>query len=109
MIRSLNAGYQFRRIFRAGKRFRGKSFRASYTLNTLGFIRLGFSLSAKSGNAVARNLMKRRLRSLARETEIGADIVIFPQGKLESVIWKDVKSDFEDLIRRIREESTDEG
>lgn len=100
MKRTLNKGCQFRRVFRTGEAFRGKSFRAVYAKNTLGFVRLGFSLSAKSGNAVSRNLMRRRIRSLARGKMIGADIVILPAGGLEGLKWQAVKKDFEELLRR---------
>ena len=94
MKRTLKKGYQFRRVFRTGKTFRGESFRAVYVSNTLGFIRLGFSLSAKSGNAVTRNLMRRRIRSLAQHERIGADVVILPAGKLGGVSWESVRGDF---------------
>ncbi|MBN2586529.1 MAG: ribonuclease P protein component [Candidatus Fermentibacteraceae bacterium] len=98
MKRTLNKGYQFRRVFRTGKTFRGESFRAVYVSNTLGFIRLGFSLSAKSGNAVSRNLMRRRVRSLAREESVGIDLVILPEGKLRGIGWDSVKRDFEKMM-----------
>lgn len=103
MKRTLNKGYQFRRVFRTGKAFRGESFRAVCAKNTLGFIRLGFSLSAKSGNAVSRNLMRRRIRSLARDKRLGADIVILPAGGLQGLKWQSVKRDFEELMRRMED------
>jgi ribonuclease P protein component len=106
MKRTLNKGYQFRRVFRTGKTFRGESFRAVFVTNTLGFIRLGFSLSAKSGNAVSRNRMRRRVRSLAGNERIGADIVILPAGKLEGLRWSAVKSDFEKLMLIIGKDFT---
>lgn len=104
MKRTLNKGYQFRRVFRTGKAFRGESFRAVYAKNTLGFIRLGFSLSAKSGNAVSRNLMRRRIKSLARGKRVGADIVILPAGGLEGLTWQSVKKDFEELMRYMKDQ-----
>jgi ribonuclease P protein component len=102
MKRTLNKGYQFRRVFRTGKTFRGESFRAVYVTNTLGFIRLGFSLSAKSGNAVLRNRMRRRVRSLAGDERVGADLVILPEGKLQGIGWDSVKNDFEKLMHLLR-------
>lgn len=101
---TLKKGSQFRRVFRRGKTFRGVSFRAVYTDNTLGFIRLGFSLSAKSGNAVKRNLIRRRIKGLANENRkiIGADIVILPEGKLKDAKWYEIKEDFEKLISLIK-------
>lgn len=107
MKRTLNKGYQFRRVFRTGKSFRGDSFRAVYKVNTLGYIRLGFSLSAKSGNAVARNLMKRRLRSLAMKENTGADIVILPAGKLAGLRWEEVRDDFRKLVDSIRADTVE--
>lgn len=104
MKRTLKESAQFRRVFREGCVFRGRSFRAYYTGNTLGCFRLGFSLSARSGGAVQRNLMRRRLRQLASKAVIGADVVVKPAGKLSEVRWADVRDDFAELLERIRTE-----
>ena len=113
--KTLKKGYQFRRVFRNGLAFRGVSFRAVYIKNTLGNIRLGFSLSAKSGNAVKRNLIRRRIKSLAAKSSesVGADIVILPAGKLRDAGWADIKVDFEKMLSAIennthRKENVDE-
>ena len=105
MKNTLKKGYQFRRILRTGNTFRGISFRAVYRLNSLGILRLGFSLSAKSGNAVKRNLLRRRLRHLAEEKgkSKGADVVIMPEGKLSAGNWKTVQKDFIELLVKIQE------
>ena len=102
----LKKGYQFRRILKTGSAFRGTSLRAVYRLNSLGIIRLGFSLSKKSGNAVKRNLMRRRLRHLSREKgrNTGADIVILPEGKLSIKNWEKVQKDFMELLLAIEED-----
>ncbi|MCD4776303.1 MAG: ribonuclease P protein component [Candidatus Aegiribacteria sp.] len=98
--RTLKKAGQFRRVFRTGNAFRGVSFRAVYVKNTLGFIRLGFSLSAKSGNAVRRNLIRRRIKGLANEKRnmVGADIVILPAGKLKDAKWPEIRDEFGKLI-----------
>ncbi len=74
-------------------------------MNSLGIIRLGFSLSAKSGNAVKRNLIRRRLRHLSREkgADTGADVVILPEGKLLKNNWERIKKDFVELLVEIEE------
>lgn len=106
--KTLKKGSQFRRVFRTGKAFRGVSFRAVYVKNSLGFIRLGFSLSAKSGNAVKRNLIRRRIKGLANERRkrVGADIVILPSGKLRNAKWPDIRDEFEKLISIIESNSS---
>lgn len=109
MKRTLNREYQFRRVFRTGSRFRGRTFRAAFRVNTLGFIRLGFSLSARSGNAVSRNLMKRRIRSLASRESLGADVVVMPAGRLEELRWEDVRDDFIELTAMIRSSGREDG
>ncbi len=103
MKNTLRKGYQFRKILRIGSAFRGTSFRAVYRLNSLGIIRLGFSLSAKSGNAVKRNLIRRRLRQLSREkgADTGADVVILPEGKLLKNNWESIRRDFMKLLVEI--------
>ena len=105
--KTLKKGYQFRRVFRKGKAFRGVSFRAVYIKNTLGNIRLGFSLSAKCGNAVKRNLMRRRIKGIAEKNSegLGADIVILPAGKLRDVRFQDIKDDFKKMVSAIENDS----
>jgi ribonuclease P protein component len=103
VLRSLTRSSQFRKIFSSGRRFRGTAFRAVYTMNTLGVVRLGFSLSAKSGGSVERNRFRRRVKSLAREraTGPGADVVILPQGKLGDKTWTMVQEDFLRLVQEL--------
>jgi len=102
-LRALKRSSQFRRVFSTGRRFRGRAFRAVYAMNTLGVVRLGFSLSAKSGGAVERNRFRRRLRSLARESAVerGADVVVLPQGRLADATWPMMRDDFLRLVREL--------
>ncbi len=90
----------FVRLLRTGRRFRGAVIRARYCENTLGVVRLGFSVSRKTGGAVERNLFRRRLRQLARETvpERGFDAVIGPSLKLAEIPWSLLQKDFYHLV-----------
>jgi len=73
--------------------------KARYLKNTLGQIRLGFSVSAKTGNAVRRNRFRRRLRQYSVEAYRirGFDAVIFPVVKLDDMTWKQMKEDMDRL------------
>ena len=65
--------------------------------------RLGFSVSAKAGNAVKRNLFRRRVKQLFRENTTlkkkEIDIIVFPVGKLEHSSYKGLKEDVKKLSK----------
>lgn len=92
---------EFMRLFRYGQRFKGVVIRARHCRNTLGMIRLGFSVSRKTGNAVERNLFRRRMRHLAREAPAGPgfDAVVTPQLKLREIGWCSLCEDFAMLLK----------
>lgn len=77
--------------------------KARYLKNSLGQIRLGFSVSAKRGNAVHRNLFRRRLRqySVEKVTAQGFDAVIFPLKQLTEIKWSTVLEDMEKLVEEV--------
>lgn len=97
---SLKKTPDFVRLLRTGRRFRGAVIRACYCGNTLGVIRLGFSVSRKTGGAVERNLFRRRLRQLAKESELGEgfDAVVSPCVKLAEIRWRFLLEDFNRLV-----------
>jgi ribonuclease P protein component len=53
---------EFELTYRQGRAFRGRLFSVHEFPNELGNSRLGLSVSRKVGNAVTRNLVRRRLR-----------------------------------------------
>lgn len=104
-IEPMRDGYLFREIYRSGRRYRGSAIEVVYRFNTLGRIRLGFSVSRKSGKAVLRNLFRRRIRTLVREegpTE-GMDMIFSPARKLEITEWTEIREEFREVTGISRE------
>ncbi len=66
----------FERAYRQGTAYRGKLFSLHAFPNELGTPRLGLSVSRRVGNAVTRNMVKRRLREVfhAALPEIPGDL-----------------------------------
>jgi len=69
-------------------------------------IRVGFTVTRKVGNAVTRNRMKRRLRSLARETIAeqgftGADHVLIGRAGGIERDYALLRSDLERALQRV--------
>ena len=71
-------------------------------------MRLGFSVSAKKGNSVRRNLFKRRLRQYSVEVNLemdkGIDAVIIPLVRLEKIRWSHLKTDMDNLVEAAKKE-----
>lgn len=106
----LRRSSDFRRALRKGRRFRGDALRAAVVWNSLGVIRLGFSVSAKMGGAVRRNRLRRRVRGMARDywPPASVDIVVWPAVRLEEITLRKLKSEMGKIgetIRRMCEES----
>jgi len=94
--KSLKRSSLYREIYRTGRRYRGSAIKAVYRSNTLGSIRLGFSVSRKTGNAVKRNRFRRRIKTMAREEGAGlsVDMIHSPVNGLESATWKKLRDEF---------------
>ena len=62
----LKRNKDFSYIYRKGSKFKGQ-YVSIYKLRNYPSIKIGFSLSKKTGNAVVRNLYRRRLQEIFRE------------------------------------------
>jgi ribonuclease P protein component len=73
---------EYQRVYDAGKRKTGRFLQIFYCSNQLGHCRFGISVSKRFGNAVRRNLIKRRIREGVRKNKglvTGWDVVVHPR------------------------------
>lgn len=63
--------------------------------------RFGFSISKKYGNAVERNLLKRRLKNIIKmyNIEKGLDIIIMPKTSVREITFNEMKSEIVDTLQ----------
>jgi ribonuclease P protein component len=73
--------------------------------NNLGHPRIGFSISAKVGGAVVRNLLKRRLRTVAAAAlagiEDGYDLVVVVRPEAATAAYAELEAEFRELAGRV--------
>ena len=77
---------EYQRVYDTGKRKSGRFLQIFYCSNQLGHCRFGISVSKRFGNAVRRNLLKRRIREGVRRNKgllAGWDVVVHPRNSGE--------------------------
>lgn len=99
----------FLRLYKTGKRYRGKYFILIYLLNELTFSRVAVVASKKLGNAVKRNRTKRWLRTLFRRNkgllEKPFDLIFIPRREIHEAEWKNLEHEYKIALTFINRKS----
>ena len=97
---------QFEHIFSWGNRIEGSNIRIQFCSPYSGHPKVAFVAPKKIGNAVKRNLAKRRLREIYRLSpnapSTPSDMVIIAKGSLNTQSFANAKVQFMDLIERLQ-------
>lgn len=92
-------------LYKKGNRYKGKYFIIVYFPNELSFSRFAVVASKKTGNAVKRNRIKRRVRVLFRENkEIfinPMDLIVIAKADIFIASWMELKEEFQKAIKII--------
>lgn len=100
---TLSTRQDFDRVYKSQKRWHNSHFVLFFRENTQQK-RIGFSVSKKVGNAVCRNLIKRRLRSVYRESVSNlkdGDMVLLAKSGLDKIAYKTLQSDYKYALARL--------
>ena len=102
--RSLRRKTEFLTVQRQGRWWSNPLLIIRVLPNPLGRSRFGFLVSRRVGNAVARNLVKRRLREIVRKEPIpeGWDVVLIARSGLSAATFNQATESVRELFRRSR-------
>lgn len=96
---------EFRRVYGGRVRRGGRLVVVHSRSNSVGHPRFGFSVSSKAGGAVVRNLLKRRLRSVADDlltTASGSvDLVVVVRPEAAAASFAELSSEFRVLAGEV--------
>ncbi len=97
---------EFQRAFETGIRIQAKYFTLVAAPGGGAGDRLGIVASRKLGDAVRRNLAKRLIRELFRQTPAtsgrpGVDLVVIPRRELFDAAYSSLEADFRAAVRRV--------
>jgi ribonuclease P protein component len=103
--RLLNS-FGFKRVLRFGRCFRHSAMRIHFKESSYELSRMGLVVSKKMGNAVARNLIKRRLREMFRRSKtqlpFTQDVVFIPNPAHGPATLEEYQHVFDEFIEWVR-------
>jgi ribonuclease P protein component len=100
--RFLSKSTQFSVVYKGGKTWAGKEIVLKALPNALDVSRFGFVVSRHLGKAVVRNRVKRRLREIARQTQVspGWDIILIARVPAAGADYKGLEKSVSGLFSR---------
>ncbi len=102
---SMKKNHEFRRLYTKGKSFASPAVVVYFRQTGRDFNQLGITVSTKVGNAVTRNLVRRRIKEIYRLNEDrfsrGLDIVAVARVRAAHTEFSQLERDFLTACRRL--------
>ena len=98
----------FSYIYRKGTKFKGQ-YISIYKLRSYSSIKIGFSLSRKTGKAVTRNLYRRRLQAIFKDQLDNLKpnkYVVISNSNISQASYEDLKKEALNLIEKMNSKLT---
>lgn len=94
----LKSNKEFKKVYDRGKSFANKYLVIFFIKNGMDYNRVGFVTTKKLGNAVKRNLYRRRLKEVYRlnseNLKPGYDIILLFRSRIPEIGYKEIESAF---------------
>lgn len=92
----LRKNMEFKKVYKTGKNYWNRNLILFIRKNGSENTRIGISITKKIGNAVVRNKLKRRIKSVNQDyinsIKLGYDVVIIPKKNAVELTFKDLES-----------------
>ncbi|MBQ4369754.1 MAG: ribonuclease P protein component [Oscillospiraceae bacterium] len=102
---TIKNNYEFRRLYAHGKSKAGRDIVVYCRRSGRPYNRVGFTVGSKVGKAVARNLVRRRLRDIYSRNEdrfsAGYDIVIVARSESAYAAYRELESQMMRLFEKL--------
>ncbi len=103
---AIKENHVFRRLYRQGKNAVSPLLAVYCKKNRLGCNRLGVTVSTKVGNAVTRNLVRRRIKEAYRmhegEIRLPYDVIIVSRVRAASASFWDIEASLLGLLKQLQ-------
>lgn len=97
---------EFQKIISEKNSVANKNYVVYFTKKNKNFARVGISVSKKMGDAVDRNLYKRRLRMMIHETfnfnDFEYDIIIIIRNSFKTDTYSENKKQLENILKKVK-------
>jgi ribonuclease P protein component len=104
-LESIRKKSDFSDLYKRGRCARGKYFNLIYLPGKFAHSRMAVVTSKKTGNAVERNRIRRRVRALFRRNKVlltyPLDILLIAKKEIQTATWRDMQEHYLSAVQAI--------